>query len=77
MNIRVAMLCLDDDEIFEGTECPRCSNRAVIPIRSWLSPAVFGVGKVGRRRRVPRGKKSIEQEIRYEKEKNKTYMQRV
>lgn len=57
MNLRTAMLCLDDDEIFEGDACPRCLNRISIPVRKWLVPVVAGIG-------TAKIKKTVRQEVK-------------
>jgi hypothetical protein len=39
MHLRMAMLCLDCEEIFEGKpRCPRCGSETWHPIRSWIRP---------------------------------------
>jgi DNA-directed RNA polymerase subunit RPC12/RpoP len=44
MKVNTALLCLDCDELFESltgtTECPKCSNRSVVAVTSWIKPLV-------------------------------------
>jgi hypothetical protein len=37
MKIKEAKICLDCDEIYEGTTfCPNCSGRIAWPLREWI-----------------------------------------
>ena len=39
MDLRMARLCLDCEEIFEGkSRCPRCDSKTWHPIMGWIRP---------------------------------------
>jgi len=39
MTLKMARLCLDCEEIFEGkTICPRCGSETWYPIMGWIRP---------------------------------------
>jgi hypothetical protein len=39
MDLRMARLCLDCEEIFEGKpRCPRCDSESWHPIMGWIRP---------------------------------------
>ena len=39
MDLKMARLCLDCEEIFEGkTRCPRCDSESWHPIMGWIRP---------------------------------------
>ncbi len=39
MDLRMARLCLDCEEIFEGnSRCPRCESETWYPIMGWIRP---------------------------------------
>jgi hypothetical protein len=39
MDLRIARLCLDCEEIFEGkSRCPRCGSETWYPIMGWIRP---------------------------------------
>ena len=39
MDLRIARLCLDCEEIFEGKpRCPKCESESWHPITDWIKP---------------------------------------
>ena len=38
MKVASANICLDDDTLFVGDECPQCFGHSYYPLRKWLSP---------------------------------------
>ena len=38
MKVASANVCLDDDTLFVGDECPQCFGHSYYPLRKWLSP---------------------------------------
>lgn len=38
MKIANANICLNDDTLFTGEECPQCLGRSYYPLRKWLVP---------------------------------------
>lgn len=38
MKIANANICLDDDTLFVGEECPQCFGHSFYPLRKWLAP---------------------------------------
>jgi hypothetical protein len=58
MELRMARLCLDCEEIFEGKpRCPRCDSESWYPIMGWLRP----MGEAQRRvvKRIQNARKSL------------------
>jgi hypothetical protein len=53
MDLRMARLCLDCEEIFEGkTRCPRCDSETWHPIMGWIRPMSEAEKRVVRRKAV-------------------------
>lgn len=53
MDLRMARLCLDCEEIFEGeSRCPRCGGEAWHPIMGWIRPISEAERKVVRRKDI-------------------------
>jgi hypothetical protein len=63
MDLRMARLCLDCEEIFEAKRrCPRCDSESWHPIMGWIRPMAEASRRVVRRKdilvvaRRPQGK---------------------
>ena len=53
MDLRMARLCLDCEEIFEGKpRCPRCESESWHPIIGWIEPMGEARTRVVRRKDV-------------------------
>ena len=53
MTLKMARLCLDCEEIFEGkTICPRCGSQTWYPIMGWIRPMSEAGRRVVRRKGV-------------------------
>ena len=39
MKLARALLCLDDEEVFEGHRCPVCGTEHFVPLARWLGTA--------------------------------------
>jgi len=53
MDLRMARLCLDCEEIFEGkSRCPRCDSETWHPIMGWIRPLSEASRKVVRKKEV-------------------------
>jgi hypothetical protein len=53
MDLRMARLCLDCEEIFEGkTRCPRCDSETWHPIMGWIRPMSEAEKRIVRRKAV-------------------------
>jgi len=53
MDLKMARLCLDCEEIFEGKlRCPRCDSECWHPIMNWIRPMSEADRKVVRRKDV-------------------------
>ena len=53
MDLGMARLCLDCEEIFEGkTRCPRCDSETWHPIMGWIRPMSEADRRVVRRNDV-------------------------
>ena len=53
MDLKMARLCLDCEEIFEGkSRCPRCDSETWHPIMGWLRPMSEAEKRVVRRKDV-------------------------
>jgi len=53
MDLRMARLCLDCEEIFEGkSRCPRCGKESWHPIMGWIRPLSEAETRVFRRKDI-------------------------
>jgi hypothetical protein len=53
MDLKMARLCLDCEEIFEGkSRCPRCDSESWYPIMGWIRPMGEASRRVVRKRDV-------------------------
>ena len=53
MTLKMARLCLDCEEIFEGkSRCPRCDSETWHPIMGWIRPMSEAKREVVRRKDV-------------------------
>ena len=53
MTLKMARLCLDCEEIFEGkSRCPRCDSETWYPIMGWIRPMSEADRRVVRRKGV-------------------------
>ena len=53
MDLKMARLCLDCEEIFEGKpRCPRCDSETWHPIMGWIRPMSEADRRVVRRKDV-------------------------
>jgi hypothetical protein len=53
MDLRMARLCLDCEEIFEGKpRCPKCDSESWHPIMGWIRPMSEADRRVVRRKDV-------------------------
>jgi len=53
MTLKMARLCLDCEEIFEGkSRCPRCGSETWHPIMGWIRPMGEASRRVVRRKDV-------------------------
>ena len=53
MDLKMARLCLDCEEIFEGKpRCPRCDSETWPPIMGWIRPMSEADRRVVRRKDV-------------------------
>jgi hypothetical protein len=53
MDLRMARLCLDCEEIFEGkARCPRCDSETWHPIMGWIRPMSEAERRVVRRKDI-------------------------
>jgi hypothetical protein len=52
MDLKMARLCLDCEEIFEGkSRCPRCESETWYPIMGWIRPMSEAQTRVFRKKR--------------------------
>jgi hypothetical protein len=52
MDLRMARLCLDCEEIFEGKpKCPKCDSETWYPIMGWIRPMSEAQVRVLRKKR--------------------------
>jgi hypothetical protein len=52
MDLKMARLCLDCEEIFEGkSRCPRCESETWYPIMGWIRPMSEAKVRVFRKRK--------------------------
>ncbi len=53
MTLKMARLCLDCEEIFEGkSRCPRCGSETWYPIMGWIRPMGEAHRRVAKRKDV-------------------------
>jgi hypothetical protein len=53
MDLRMARLCLDCEEIFQGnSRCPRCDSESWHPIMGWIRPMAEASKRVVRRKDI-------------------------
>ena len=53
MDLKMARLCLDCEEIFEGRpRCPRCDSESWHPIMGWIRPMSEAEKRVVRRKDI-------------------------
>ena len=53
MELKLARLCLDCEEIFEGkNRCPRCDSETWHPIMGWIRPMSEAEKRVVRRKDI-------------------------
>jgi RNA polymerase subunit RPABC4/transcription elongation factor Spt4 len=53
MDLRMARLCLDCEEIFEGkSRCPRCDSETWHPIMGWIRPMSEAEIRVARKKDI-------------------------
>jgi len=52
MTLKMARLCLDCEEIFEGkSRCPRCDSETWYPIMGWIRPMSEAQIEVSRKKK--------------------------